>query len=282
MNLWKKLRLDSLIYHMVVLSLGFLSFYPVLWLIASSLKPSDEIFQKAYSLIPSSIHFENYLQGWRGFGGVTFGTFFKNSLFIASLSTIGQLIACSLAGFGFARLKFVGKNIWFAIMIITLLLPGQVLLIPRYLLFNKLGWIDTYRPLILPHFFAEAFFTFLMVQFIRGIPKELDEAAKIDGCSPWGIFYYVILPNLKPPLTTAAIFSFYWTWNNFMDPLLYIQTVSKYPVSLALQLFSDPSSVTNWGAMFSMAVLSLVPAFIIFIAFQRYLVEGISATGLRG
>jgi len=267
---------------MVVLSLGFLSFYPVLWLIASSLKPSDEIFQKAYSLIPSSIHFENYLQGWRGFGGVTFGTFFKNSLFIASLSTIGQLIACSLAGFGFARLKFVGKNIWFAIMIITLLLPGQVLLIPRYLLFNKLGWIDTYRPLILPHFFAEAFFTFLMVQFIRGIPKELDEAAKIDGCSPWGIFYYVILPNLKPPLTTAAIFSFYWTWNNFMDPLLYIQTVSKYPVSLALQLFSDPSSVTNWGAMFSMAVLSLVPAFIIFIAFQRYLVEGISATGLRG
>jgi multiple sugar transport system permease protein len=282
MNLWKKLRLDSLIYHMVVLSLGFLSFYPVLWLIASSLKPSDEIFQKAYSLIPSSIHFENYLQGWRGFGGVTFGTFFKNSLFIASLSTIGQLIACSLAGFGFARLKFVGKNIWFAIMIITLLLPGQVLLIPRYLLFNKLGWIDTYRPLILPHFFAEAFFTFLMVQFIRGIPKELDEAAKIDGCSPWGIFYYVILPNLKPPLTTAAIFSFYWTWNNFMDPLLYIQTVSKYPVSLALQLFSDPSSVTNWGAMFSMAVLSLVPAFIIFIAFQRYLVEGISTTGLRG
>jgi len=282
MNLWKKLRLDSLIYHMVVLSLGFLSFYPVLWLIASSLKPSDEIFQKAYSLIPSSIHFENYLQGWRGFGGVTFGTFFKNSLFIASLSTIGQLIACSLAGFGFARLKFVGKNIWFAIMIITLLLPGQVLLIPRYLLFNKLGWIDTYRPLILPHFFAEAFFTFLMVQFIRGIPKELDEAAKIDGCSPWGIFYYVILPNLKPPLTTAAIFSFYWTWNNFMDPLLYIQTVSKYPVSLALQLFSDPSSVTNWGAMFSMAVLSLVPAFIIFIGFQRYLVEGISTTGLRG
>lgn len=277
-----KRRLNSLYYHLFVLAFGFLVFYPVLWLIASSLKGHSEIFQKAHSLIPSRLHWENYSEGWRGFGGNTFGRFFSNSLFIATVSTFGQLVSASLAAYGFSRVKFFGRKVWFAIMIATLLLPEQVLTIPRYILMNQLDWIDTYKPLIIPRLLAGPFYVFLIIQFIYGIPRELDEAATIDGCGKFSIFTRIILPNLKPPLISAGIFCFYWTWNDFFGPLLYIQTVEKYPASLALQLFSDPNSVTNWGALFAMATLSLVPVFLIFLVFQRNMVEGISTTGLKG
>lgn len=272
----------SLIYHGFILLFGFFMFYPVLWLVASSFKEHAEIFQNADSLIPASFRWQNYVQGWRGFGGVTFGTFFKNSLIISGTSTIGQIITASMVAYGFSRIKFIGKKFWFRLMIITLLLPAQVMQIPQYILFNKLGWIDTFKPLIIPGFLAGPFFVFLMVQFIQGLPMELDEAARIDGCGRYSIYFRIILPNIKPALITAGIFSFYWSWNNFMQGLMYIQTPRKYPAALALQLFSDPQSVTHWGAMFAMATLSLVPIFIIFISFQQYLVEGISTTGLKG
>lgn len=281
MRLVKRIR-GSLLYHGFIILFGFIVFYPVLWLIASSLKEHSEIFQRAHSLIPTRLVWENYVQGWQGFGGITFGTFFSNSLFICSIGTLGQLISASLAAYGFTRIRFAGKRFWFAVMIATLLLPTQVLRIPQYILFNSLGWIDTYKPLIIPHVFAQPFFVFLIAQFIQGIPTELDEAATIDGCGKYSIFYRIILPNIKPALISGGIFSFYWSWNDFFTPLLYIQTVKKYPASLALQLFSDPSSVTNWGAQFAMAVCSLLPVFLIFITFQRYLSEGISTTGLKG
>lgn len=277
-----KRYLGSLIYHAFVISFGFLMFYPVLWLIASSFKAQSEIFTESYILIPRQLRFENYVQGWAGFGGNTFGRFFTNSFIVSGVSTAGQLVSASLAAFGFTRVQFAGRRFWFAVMIATLLLPEQVLRIPQYILFNRLGWIDTYYPLILPQFFALPFFVFLMAQFIRGIPAELDDAATIDGCGPFGIYYRIILPNIKPALITSGIFSFYWSWQDFFSPLLYLQSPEKYTASIALQLFSDPNSVTNWGAMFAMAVLSLVPVFIIFITFQRHLVEGISTTGLKG
>lgn len=281
-NLRLRRYAGSLLYHAFVISFGFLMFYPVLWLIASSFKAQSEIFQESYVLIPKQLRFENYVQGWAGFGGTTFGRFFTNSFLISSVSTAGQLLCASLAAFGFTRVTFSGRRFWFAVMIATLLLPDQVLRIPQYILFNSLGWIDTYYPLILPNFFAQPFFVFLIAQFIRGIPSELDDAARIDGCGPLGIYYRIILPNITPALITSGIFSFYWTWQDFFSPLLYLQTVEKYTASIALQLFSDPNSVTNWGAMFAMAVLSLVPVFVIFILFQRHLVEGISTTGLKG
>jgi len=273
--------MGSIFYHGFVIVLGFIVFYPVLWLIASSLKGHAEIFQSAHSLIPSRLHFENYLEGWRGFGGITFGRFFSNSLYICGVGTLGQLVSASFAAYGFTRIKFLGRKLWFAVMIATLLLPAQVLRIPQYIFFNNLGWVDTYKPLIIPQVFAQPFFVFLIAQFIQGIPFELDEAATIDGCGKFSIFFRIILPNIIPALITSGIFSFYWSWNDFFTPLLYIQTVHKYPASLALQLFSDPSSVTNWGAQFAMSVLSLVPVFLIFLSFQRYLTEGISTTGLK-
>lgn len=277
-----KRRVNTFLYHAIVWAIGFFMLYPVLWLVASSFKEHAEIFQRSYSLIPSKLEFKNYVEGWKGFGGTSFATFFKNSFFITILSTIGQVLSSAVVAFGFARIKFRGKKLLFGCMIITMLLPSQIMMIPQYIMFSKLNWTDSFKPLIVPSFFGYPFFIFLMMQFIQGIPKELDESAKVDGCSQLGIFLRIIVPLLVPALITSTIFSFYWKWQDFYGPLLYIQTPAKYPVSLALKMFSDPAAVTNWGAMFAMSVLSILPVIVIFIFFQKYIVEGISTSGLKG
>ena len=273
-------KIKSVVYHVCILTLGLMMFYPVLWMIASSFKTHANALSP--TLIPDQLLIENYVQGWQGFGDLTFATFFKNSFIIATTATIGQVLLSAMTAYGFGRIQFKGRDFWFSVMIITLLFPRQVVMIPQYLMFNQLGWIDSFKPLILPKFTPLPFFVFLMVQFVRGLPIELDEAARIDGCGVYSIFFKIILPNIKPALITAAIFSFYWTWQDFFTPLLYIQSTELYPVSLALSLFADPQAVTNWGAMFGMATLSLMPIFLIFIFFQRYLVEGIATSGLKG
>lgn len=256
--------------------------YPILWTLASSLKPESEVFKNAASLIPNALEWGNYVQGWKGFGGITFGSFFLNSGLVTLLVVIGTLFSSSLVAFGFARLDFKFKRVLFICLLGTIMLPTQVTLIPQYVLFHNLGWVNTYNPLTLPAFFGgSAFFIFLMIQFIKGIPRELDEAAVIDGCSTFGIFYRIILPLMKPTLATVAIFSFYWTWDDFMGPLIYLNDPNLFTVSLGLRLFSDPSSVTEWGPLFAMSIVSLLPVFIIFLFFQKYLVEGISTTGLK-
>ena len=166
-------------------------------------------------------------------------------------------------------------------MILTMLLPAQILLIPQYIMFVGFDWIDTYLPLIIPHYFGTPFFIFLIMQFIQGIPRELDESANIDGCGKFRTFIQIIIPMTLPAIATTTVFSFYWKWDDFMGPLLYLHSPMKYTVSIALKSFSDPSSVTNWSAMFAMSTLSLIPSFVIFLCFQRYLVEGISTTGLK-
>lgn len=190
--------------------------------------------------------------------------------------------ASAVVAYGFARVKFTGRNFWFALMLLTLMLPVQVQIIPQYIMFSELDWINTFYPLLLPRLGGQAFFIFMIIQFIRGIPTELDEAALIDGCGKGGIFFRIILPQLKPALVTAAIFSFYWTWEDFLTPLLYLTEPRLFTVSLALRAFSDLSGQTDWGAIFAMSSLSLVPVFVIFVLFQRYLVEGIATTGIKG
>ncbi len=274
-------KLRSLLYHSVIFIMGVIMFYPILWLIASSFKAHTEIFQNARSLIPRQFNFDNYIQGWKGFGNISFYTFFKNSFIITITATLGQVATAAVVAYGFSRIKFVGKKFWFALMLSTILLPKEALMIPQYILFNTIGWMNTFKPLIIPRFLAMPFFIFLIHQFIQGIPIELDEAARIDGCGEYAIFFRIILPNIKPALITTFIFQFYWTWRDFLGPLLYIQSSNLYPVSLALKLFADPDSVTSWGAMFAMSVLSLLPSLILFFIFQRYVVEGISTTGLK-
>ena len=271
----------TVIYHVFVISLCFVMLYPILWLIMSSFKPSEEVFRNASSLWPEHFTFRNYAEGWKGFGGTSFGTFFKNSLFVASVSTVAQVASSAVVAYGFARVKFKGRQFWFAILVMTMLIPSQVLMIPQYLLFNNFHWINSFKPLIVPAFTGLPFFIFLIMQFIRGIPKSIDESALMDGCGHVRIFSYMILPLSVPSIITSAVFAFYWKWDDFMGPLLYLQRPKMYTVSLALRSFSDPAAGTDWGAMFAMLMLSLLPCFLIFIFFQKYLVEGIVTTGMK-
>lgn len=255
--------------------------YPVLWMVASSFKGNNEIFGTA-SLIPNKLLYENYIRGWKYIGTITFTTFFKNSLFYSVVATIGTVVSSAVVAYGFARIKFFGRNFWFVCMLLTLMLPYQVTMIPQFIIFFKLNWINSFKPLLIPMFLGQPFFIFLIMQFIRGIPNELDEAAKIDGCGRFRIFYNIVLPLVIPALITTAIFQFYWKWDDFLGPLLYLNKPKLYTVSLALRMFSDPYSSTDWGAIFAMSTLSLIPIFLVFILFQKYLVRGISTTGLKG
>ena len=271
------------VYHIIVFVIGIIMIYPLIWMVMSSFKETKTIFQTAGSLIPNPFTLDNYINGLKGFAKVPFLVFFKNSLFISVIATIGTVISSAVVAYGFARFEFRGKKILFAAMLLSMMLPAQVLMIPQYLWYQKLGWVGSYLPLIVPYFFAiQGFFVYLMTNFIDGIPKELDEAAKIDGCSYPQIFARVILPLITPALVTGGIFSFMWRWDDFLSALLYVNKSIKYPVSLALKLFCDPGSSSDYGAMFAMASLSILPSVIIFIFFQKYLVEGISTSGLKG
>ena len=279
----EKRAVKAVIYHILVFAVGLVMIYPLIWMVMSSFKPTNTIFQTAGSLIPETFTFENYINGWKGFAKVTFATFFKNSLFISVVATIGTVISSAIVAYGFARFKFKGKKLLFSAMLLSMMLPAQVLMIPQYLWYQKLNWVGSYMPLIVPYFFAiQVFFVYLISNFISGIPRDLDEAAKIDGCSYVSIFTKIILPLIKPALVTAGIFSFMWRWDDFLSALLYVNKSAKYPVSLALKLFCDPGSSSDYGAMFAMASLSILPSVLIFIFFQRYLVEGISTSGLKG
>jgi len=276
--------IGNLIKHAFILAFGFVMIYPLLWMLSSSFKETGTIFQTASELIPRYFTFENYITGWRsGVAGTNFGVFFRNSGIIAVSATIGTVLSSALVGYSFSRGNFRGKRVLFVAMLATLMLPPQILMIPQYLWFNWLGWVDTFAPLIVPFFFAVmGFFVYLITNFIDGIPRELDEAAKIDGCSFYGIFVRIIFPLSVPALITAGLFSFIWRWDDFLGPLLYLNRVSQFPASLALRMFTDPGAITDWGALFAMSTLSLVPTVLIFVFMQKYLVEGISTSGLKG
>lgn len=279
----EKRMIKSAVYHVLVFLGGLIMLYPLVWMVMSSFKPTNTIFQTAGSLIPETFTLENYINGWKGFAKVTFATFLKNSLFISTVATIGTVLSSAVVAYGFARFQFKGKKLLFSAMLLSMMLPAQVLMIPQYLWFQKLGWVGSYKPLIIPYCFAiQGFFVYLISNFISGIPKDLDEAAKIDGCSYVSIFTKIILPLIKPALVTSSIFSFMWRWDDFLSALLYVNKSIRYPVSLALKLFCDPGSSSDYGAMFAMASLSILPSVLIFIFFQRYLVEGISTSGLKG
>ncbi len=270
------------LYHLLVGGFAILMLYPVIWLLMSSFKPSDTIFVTAKSLIPDNWIWTNYAEGWKGIGGNSFGVFIRNTAIIVVITLIGQVISSSLIAFGFARLNFKGRGFWFALMMVTLMLPGEVVMVPQYIVFSKLDWLNSIKPLTVPAYFGTPFFIFLLVQFIRTIPRELDEAAIIDGCGTFKIFSKIILPLITPSLATVAIFSFYWTWDALLGPVLYLNSPSKYTVSMALNMFLSNETVSNWGAMFAMSIVTLIPVFLIFFIFQRYVVEGISTSGLKG
>jgi multiple sugar transport system permease protein len=273
--------MPRLVRHLLLAGGALVMLYPLAWMVSASVKPSAEIFNGS-GLWPSDPTLDNYRTGWLALG-TGFGTFFVNSLVISSATVAGNVLSCSMAAYAFARLSFVFKRLWFAVMLVSIMLPIHVLIIPQYVLFQRLGWVDTSLPLIVPKFLGvDGFFIFLMVQFIRGLPTELDDAARLDGCGPVQIYLRIILPLLRPALITTAIFTFIWSWDDFFSQLVYLDDIGHYTVPLALRAFQDSSGASNWGQLLAMATLSLVPMLAFLLFFQRRITEGISTTGLRG
>lgn len=268
----------SVLKHIALVAVSLVMVYPLLWMLVSSFRPTEVIFRSP-GLWVNDLVTTNYTGGWNALSN-PFGYYLLNSALVVVGAVVGNLLSCSLAAYAFARLKFRGKTLWFSIMLVTIMLPIHVIVVPQYILFNQLGWINTFIPLVLPKFLAtDAFFVFLMVQFIRGIPRELDEAARIDGCGHGKIFLRVMVPLMGPALATTAIFTFIWTWSDFFTSLIYLTDPDKYTVPVALRSFLDSTSGSNWGAMFAMSIVSLVPIFLAFLFGQRFLVKGIATTG---
>lgn len=275
-------KLKSKIIFILLLLFAFAMCYPLIWMFFSSFKTNYEILG-TYSLLPEKFILDGYKNGWNGIGRHTFGLYIINTFKMVLPTVLFTVFSCAIVAYGFGRFKFPMKKPLFGLMISTLMLPNSVIIIPRYLLFNKWGWLDSYKPFTIPALFAcDAFFIFMLVQFIRGIPKELDEAATIDGCNPVGIFSRILLPLMKPALFSAGLFKFMWTWNDFFNTLIYISKVEKYPISLGLRISLDTSSAVQWNQIMAMALISILPLVILFFLAQKYFVEGIATSGLKG
>jgi multiple sugar transport system permease protein len=266
--------------HVFLLIFAGLMLYPLLWMLISSFKPSNLILSQT-GLFPSEVTLDNYTGGWNALG-TPFTMFLINSGIIAVGSILGNLFSCSLTAYALARLNFRGNKLYFSLTLLTMMLPFHVLIIPQYILFAELGWINTYAPLLIPKLLAsDAVFIFLMVQFIRTIPKELDQAAMLDGAGPFRIFWSVILPLMQPALITTTIFTFIWTWNDYFGPLLYLTKTKLYTVPVALKSLVDTETQSGIGIMFAMSLISLVPILLFFLFAQKYIIKGIATTGIK-
>ena len=273
-------RTKALGKHAILILAGALMIYPLLWMVVSSLRANELIFREP-GLWLNSLEMSNYTDGWSALTH-PFGHYMINSAIVVIGSILGNLISCSMAAYAFARLQFTGKKLFFGIMLLTIMLPFHVVIVPQYILFSQIGWVNTFWPLIVPKLLAtDAFFVFLMVQFIRGIPKELDEAARIDGAGHPRIFLQVILPLMVPALATTTIFTFIWTWNDFFGALIYLTDPDMFTVPVALRAFVDSQSATSWGSLFAMSIVSLLPVFLVFLFGQRFLIKGIATTGIK-
>ena len=266
--------------HTVLLLTLVVMIYPLVWLVGASFKPENQIFTTV-SPLPLTFTLANYFSGWTA-TGTSFSVYLANSVTVSVCVVIGNLISCALAAYAFARLDFAFRKMWFGLMLGTLMLPFQATLIPQYTIFYQLNWINTFLPLVVPYFLAyDAFFIFLMVQFIRGIPRELDEAAALDGAGHVRVFLTIIVPLLRPALITTGVLTFIWTFNDFLRQLVYLSDNSRYTVPLGLNSFIDKASGSSYGGMLAMSVVTLVPTVAVFLISQRRLVDGVANTGIK-
>lgn len=277
----REFKTRKVFYHTIMCCVSFLMLYPLLWMVFSSFKEENDILLTAKTLIPRKATLVHYIEGWKGVGKYSFGAYFRNSFFQAILRVIGMTVSCTIVAYGFARIRFRLRGFWFALMIGSMCLPEMVLRIPQYLFFNNLGWVGTYLPIIVPSFFGNAYFIFMVMQFMKGIPRELDESAKIDGCGWFGLFARIMLPLVQPAVAMVAIMTFIDAWNDFYGALIYLNKPSLYPVAYALKFFSDMYT-TDYGSLLAMSTLSLVPVILLFSIFQKSLIEGIATTGIKG
>ncbi|WP_281252265.1 carbohydrate ABC transporter permease [Sediminibacillus massiliensis] len=260
----------------IILAVGSLTMLsPLWWMVSTALKPMDEIMSGAPTFIPETIKWSNFVEAWQS---APFTRYLFNSLFVTSITVIANVLSNAFVAYGFAKIKFRGRNVLFAILLATMMIPGFVMMIPQYILFAKIGWVNTYLPLIVPHVFGSAFFIFLLRQFFMTIPNELIEAAKMDGANHFYIWSRLMLPLIKPALATVAIFAFNASWNDLINPLLYLSDESKYTLQLGLATFQGRVH-TQWNYLMSASVLVMLPVLIIFFIFQKYFIQGMNLTG---
>jgi len=268
--------------YTLLFAVGLVMLYPLIWLVGASFKTNAEIFSGA-GFIPRNPTLSGYVAGWQTSTPYTFARFFWNTFLIILPKVIGTAISCTMAAYAFARFDFPLKRTLFATVIAVLLLPNVVTRIPQYMLFRDLGWLDSFLPLWVPSALAgDAFFVFMLVQFLRSLPGDMEEAARVDGANSLQTLVYIVVPMLAPALISVCLFQFMWTMNDFLGPLIYLSSVDKYPVSLALKLSIDTTEAFEWNRILAMSVLTILPALAIFFAAQRYFIEGISAGGVKG
>ncbi|MBI5257823.1 MAG: carbohydrate ABC transporter permease [Burkholderiales bacterium] len=268
--------------YAALLAVGLVMLYPILWLVGASFKSNAEIFSEI-GLWPSNPDFGAYARGWKTSSEYTFATYFLNSFLIVVPRIIVTVISCVLVAYAFARFEFWGRKILFSVMVTTLMLPHIILRIPQYLMFKEFGWLDTYLPIIVPSAFAtDTFFVFMLVQFLRGIPRDMEEAATIDGCNPLQLLWHIIVPLLKPAIVSVVVFQFIWTMNDFMGPLIYLSSVEKYPVSLALKMTIGATEEVEWASAIAISVVALIPSVAVFFAAQKHFIEGAASSGIKG
>ncbi len=274
-------RLRDLLAYLL-LAVGLVWFiFPLVWVVLSSLKTFQDFNQIPARLLPSELYLGNYPRAWNS---VPFSIFFLNTTIIVALCVVGELVSASLVGYGFSRLKFWGRNFLFMILLSTMMLPFWVTIIPRFLLYKEIGWTGTWLPLIVPSYFANPVYVFLMRQFFMTLPPELDDAAKIDGCNELGTFWRILLPLTKPPLATIAIFAFINVWTDFVKQVIYLSQESKYTVAIGLAFLrwqiaqGDPVP----GLLMAATVFTSIPMIVVFFIGQKYMVRGIALTGRTG
>lgn len=279
----KKKNREKVIAYVILVAVGFLMIYPLIWLFFATFKSNQELFGKM-ALLPEHFSFESFKNGWRGSGQFTYRTFYINTFKLVVPTVLFTVVSTGIVAYGFARFKFPCKKILFLLMISTMMLPDSVIVIPRYVAFNKFGWVDSYMPFWMPALLAcYPFFIFMQIQFLRGIPRELDESACIDGCNPFMTYIKVLLPLMKPAIFSVVIFQTLWRWNDYFNNLIYISSVKNYTLSLALKMSIDgQGSATPWNQVLAMSFVSMVPPILLFFFAQNYFVEGITAGGIKG
>lgn len=278
-----KRRFNLAIRYVLLILVALVMLYPMFWLVGASFKSNTEIFTSV-SLFPEKLDFSPYIEGWKTRTEYTFGTYFLNTAKMVIPKVFFSLVSSVLTAYAFARFDFKFKNVLFMMLMGTLFLPQVVTRIPLYLLWRQLGLLDTYVPLIANTVFAqEAFFVYMLIQFMRSIPMDLDEAATIDGCNSFQILTKILLPTLKPALMSCVIFQFVWSMNDFMGPLIYISSVEKYPVAIALKMSIDNSSgIVQWNQIIAMSIISILPSIILYFSAQKYFIEGATSSGIKG
>jgi len=276
----KKVKL--FLYYAFLIAVGYIIIYPLVWLIFAGSKTNQEIFGST-ALLPAHFSFDAFVRGWKGTGIYTYTNFFLNTFRLVVPTVFFTVISSTLVAYGFARFQFKGKKVLFGLLISTLMLPNSVLIIPRYILFQKLGWLNSYLPFTVPAIFAcFPFFVFMLVQFFKGLPKELDESALLDGCNSFQTLVYILLPLCKPAVISVGLFQFIWTWNDFFNPFIFINSVDKYPLTLALRMTLDAQATTNWNQIMAMAAVSIMPCIALFFLAQKYFLDGIATAGIKG